>query len=175
MNIKTKFTYLAFALSLTTTAAFGQTSLSDLSTAFTVAGTNMQLIRTEISATAPAAYDPTTAITSIRPTGDLAVIDQGEGTNAAGTNDAYISQTAGADINIASISQVGDKNKAYIEPEGGGNVALINQLGDSNLAYISQTGATNSIAGINQIAIAGNSAGYITQTGTTHSALIIQK
>lgn len=179
MNIKTKFTYFAFALSLTTTAAFGQTSLSDLSTAFTDAGTNMQLIRTEISATAPAAYDPTTATTSIRPTGDLAVIDQGEGTNIAGTNDAYISQTAGtaagADINIASISQVGDTNKAYIEQEGGGNVALINQLGDSNLAYISQTGATNSIAGINQIATGGNSAGYITQSGTSHSALIIQQ
>lgn len=173
MNIKTKLAYLAFALSLTTTASFGQASLLALSTAFTDAGINMQTIRTDISATDPAAYDPAN-ITFTKPTGDLAAIDQG----AAGSesNDAYISQTFGTtDINIASISQLGDKNKAYIEQEGGGNVALINQLGDSNLAYISQTGATNSIAGINQTAAAGNSAGYITQSGTSHSALIIQK
>jgi hypothetical protein len=179
MNIKTKLAYLAFALSLTTTASFGQTSLSDLSQAFLDTGKNMQTIRTDISATDPAAYDPTN-ITFTKPTGDLAVIDQGvSGTTPAGTNDAYISQTfgtiGGADINIASISQLGDANKAYIEQEGGGNVALINQLGDTNLAYISQTGATNSIAGINQTAAAGNSAGYITQSGTSHSALIIQQ
>ena len=173
MNTKTKFTYLAFALSLTTTVAFGQTSLLTLSDSFITAGTDMQDIRTKISATSPETYEPATLIN--KPTGDLAVIDQG--TTGSVDNDAYISQTFGTtDINIASISQEGDKNKAYIEQEGGGgNVALINQLGDSNLAYISQTGATNSIAGINQIATAGNSAGYITQTGTTHSALIIQK
>ena len=179
MNIKTKFTYFAFALSLTTTASFGQTSLITLSEAFDAAGVNMQNIRAEISATDPAAYDSTAEITSTRTTGDLAVIDQGFGTSTAGANDAYISQTAGtaegADINIASISQEGDANKAYIEQVGGGNVALINQVGDNNLAYISQTGATNSIAGINQIAPRGNSAGYITQLGTSHSALIIQQ
>jgi hypothetical protein len=173
MNIKTKLAYLAFALSLTTTASFGQTSLSDLSVAFTTTGTNMQGIRADISATTPETYDPTTFITN-KPTGDLAVIDQG--TTGSTSNDAYISQTFGTtDINIASISQEGDTNKAYIVQGAGGNVALINQVSDGNLAYISQAAAITSIAGINQTATTGNSAGYITQTGTTHSALIIQK
>lgn len=174
MNIKTNLAYIAFALSLTTTASFGQVSLSQLATDFgDVANDLATVVSPGIFATTP---DLFTAYVNAATTGDLAVIDQGGGATTG--NDAYISQAVGggtpAVYNIASISQAGNGNKAYIEQSGEGNVALIYQLTDGNLGYISQLAATTSMAGIDQQSTTA-SAGYITQAGANHAALIIQK
>ena len=168
MNIKTKFTYFAFALSLTTTVAFGQTALSTLATPTAISLT--------FSSTA-LTYTPPTAPTGI--TGDLAIIEQaagtGTGTGSVTGSDAFIQQeNTLSSPNIAFISQVGDGNKAYIQQSNEGNVALISQISDGNLAFIDQKLSTTGMAGITQESTLP-SAAYITQSGSTHSALIIQK
>ena len=172
MNLKTKLTFVAFALSLTTTASFGQVALSQLATDFGLVTTDLAAISLAINAAAPSAF---VSYTNAATAGDLAVIDQ---TATTSGNDAYISQVVGTGTvtvyNVASILQTGDSNKAYIDQAGDGNSALISQSTDGNLGYIAQLLAIKSMAGIEQSSAIA-SAGYITQSGSLNSALIIQK
>lgn len=172
MNIKTKLTFVAFALSLTTTASFGQVALSQLATDFGLVTTDLAAISIAINAAAPSAF---TTYKNLATAGDLALINQ---TSITSGNDAYISQAVGTGTpllyNVASILQTANSNKAYIDQAGDGNSALISQVTDGNLGYISQLLAVKSMAGIEQSSIIA-SAGYIAQSGTLNSALIIQK
>lgn len=174
MNIKTKLAFVALALSLTTTASFGQVlTLADLAKDLGDVTLDLVAISTAINAAAPSAF---TTYTNAATTGDLAVISQtGAGTITAG-NEAYINQAVGTGtvFNVASILQISDNNKAYIDQAGEGNAGLIAQSSDGNLGYISQVLATTSKAGIEQASLSP-SAGYITQSGSFNSALITQK